>query len=76
MSLIPNCRDMSRLLSASRDEGGALSLRAHLHLWICDVCRRVRAQFEVVGRAARREPAGGSGLSPEAKARLRRALGD
>jgi hypothetical protein len=48
--------------------------RERLHLWICDVCRRVRAQFGVLGETASRAPEKGPGLSPEAKARLRRAL--
>ena len=74
MSLMPSCRDMSKILSESRDMGGALSLRGHLHLWICDVCRRVRSQFAVMGRAAKREPETGPSLSDDAKERLRRAL--
>ena len=73
MSLIPDCRDMSRILSEARDSG-RLSFSAHLHLWICDVCRRVRVQFAVIGDAARRAPEPGPTLSAEAKARLRRAL--
>jgi hypothetical protein len=74
MDWLPDCRDMSRLLSESRDAGGSLSLSARLHLWICDACRRVRAQFGVVGRAAARAPEGGPALSSDAKERLRRAL--
>jgi hypothetical protein len=64
---------MSRLLSESWDSG-RLSLRARLHLLICDVCRRVREQFAVIGAGARRAPESGSGLSSDAKERLRRAL--
>ena len=74
MSWMPDCRDMSRFLSEARDAGGSLSLSARLHLWICDACRRVRAQFDIVGRAARRSPEGGPSLSREAKERLRRSL--
>jgi hypothetical protein len=65
---------MSQILSASRDAGGGLSLRARLHLLICDVCRRVHAQFEILACAAARAPEGGPSLSPDAMERLRRAL--
>jgi hypothetical protein len=44
------------------------------HLWICDVCRRLRSQLDVVGRGARRPPEAGPVLSAEAKLRLRRSL--
>lgn len=74
MSFLPDCRDMSRLLSARRDAGGSLTLRMRLHLMICDVCRRVRAQFDVLGEAVRRIPTAGPSLTPQAKERLRRAL--
>jgi hypothetical protein len=74
VSFLPDCRDMSRVLSEVRDSGRALSARERLHLWICDVCRRVRAQFGIMGEAASRAPEKGAGLSPEAKTRLRRAL--
>jgi hypothetical protein len=65
---------MSKILSESRDAGGGLSLRARLHLLICDVCRRVRAQFDVLGGAVKRAPEDGPSLSTDAKERLRRAL--
>jgi hypothetical protein len=74
MSWLPDCGDMSRLLSESREAGGALSLSARLHLLICEACRRVRLQFEAVARAARSAPEDGPSLSPGAKERLRRAL--
>lgn len=73
MSFLPDCRDMSRLLSEARD-AGRLGLRARLHLLICDVCRRVRAQFDVLGAVVRGSPSTGPSLTPEAKERLRRAL--
>ncbi|MFI5349446.1 MAG: zf-HC2 domain-containing protein [Elusimicrobiota bacterium] len=75
MSLLPDCREMSRRLSEASDTGRALSLSERIHLWICDVCRRLLFQLALVGRGARRAPEGGPALSPEAKARLRRALG-
>ncbi len=73
MSVLPDCRDMSRRLSAERD-GRRLDWRAHVHLWLCDVCRRARAQFAVLGAAVSRLPESGPGLSDAAKERLRRAL--
>jgi hypothetical protein len=73
VSLLPDCRDMSRLLSEARD-AGRLGLRARLHLMICDVCRRVRVQFDVLGSIVKKAPDAGAALSPEAKERLRRAL--
>jgi len=72
--LLPDCRDMSRRLSEERD-GRALGWRERLHLRLCDVCARLRAQLGVLGRAAAAPPADGPALSPEAKARLRRSLG-
>lgn len=74
MSLLPSCRDVSRLLSESRDTGRPLGLHVRLHLSICDVCRRVLAQFEALGLSARRVPERGAALSDDAKIRLRRAL--
>lgn len=74
MSLLPSCRDVSRLLSEARDSGRPLGMSARIHLSICDVCRRVLAQFEILGRAVKRAPDAGASLSNEAKDRLRRAL--
>lgn len=69
------CRDMSARLSEARDGGRRLSAPERLHLWLCLACRRVRAQFERLGRAAAAAPETGPSLSAEAKARLRRLLG-
>jgi len=69
-----SCRDVSLLLSEARDSGRPLGWRVWLHLSICDVCRRVRAQLNWIGAMVRKEPAGGPGLSKEAKNRLKRAL--
>ena len=73
MSWIPDCREMSRRLSASRD-AGRLGLADFVHLAVCDVCRRLREQLAALAAAARGSSATG-GLSDEAKQRLRRALG-
>jgi hypothetical protein len=75
VSLLPDCRDMSRRLSDALDGGRALGARERLHLWICGVCRRLRFQLALVARAARRPPEGGPALTAAAKERLRRALG-
>jgi hypothetical protein len=74
VSLLPDCRDMSRRLSDARDTGRALGPLERVHLWMCDVCRRLRFQLALVASAARRPPEGGASLSPEAKERLRRSL--
>jgi hypothetical protein len=74
MSLMPDCRGMSRRLSEARDSGRPLGPLELFHLWICDVCRRLRSQLDVVGRGARRPPEAGPVLSAEAKLRLRRSL--
>ena len=74
MSLLPNCAEVSRLLSEARDAGRPLGSHARLHLWVCEVCRRLKQQFDLLGRAAARAPESGPALSEDAKARLRRTL--
>lgn len=74
MSLLPDCKDVSRLLSEARDSGRPLGSHVRLHLWVCEVCRRVKAQFDLLGRAAKACGDSGPGLSAEAKERLRRRL--
>lgn len=78
MSLLPSCREVSRLLSEALDSPKAnrLGLSVRLHLSICAVCRRVRAQFAWLRRGAARAPEEGPALSPEAKSRLRRFLAE
>ncbi|MDO8756536.1 MAG: zf-HC2 domain-containing protein [Elusimicrobiota bacterium] len=75
MSLLPSCREVSRLLSEALDSGRPLGMHVRIHLGICDVCRRVLAQFAVLKHGAARAPEEGPSLSSEAKARLRRFLG-
>ncbi len=74
MSLLPSCREVSRLLSEALDSGRPLGLHVRIHLGVCEVCRRVLAQFALIRHGAARAPEGGPDLSPEAKARLRRSL--
>jgi len=74
MSLLPSCRDVARHLSDSLDGGRHLGMHVRLHLSVCEVCRRVLAQFELIRRGAARVPEEGPSLTPESKARLRRAL--
>lgn len=74
MSLLPSCREVSRLLSESRDTGRSLGLHVRIHLGVCDVCRRVLAQFAILGAMAKKAPISGPSLSADAKERLRRAL--
>jgi hypothetical protein len=74
VSLLPSCRDVSRLLSEALDSGRPLGMHVRIHLAICAVCRRVLAQFALLRHGAKRAPEGGPALSAEAKARLRGAL--
>ncbi|MFI5347651.1 MAG: zf-HC2 domain-containing protein [Elusimicrobiota bacterium] len=76
MSLLPSCRDVSKLLSEARDSGRPLGFHVRIHLSICDVCRRVLAQFTLLGEIVKKAPASGPALSDDAKERLRRALND
>ena len=72
MSWIPDCREMSRRLSAERDSR-RLGLADIVHLAMCGVCRRLRAQLEALAAAVKLSPDSG-GLSERAKERLKRAL--
>lgn len=74
MSLLPSCKEVSRLLSEALDSGRPLGMHARIHLGICEVCRRVHAQFALLRHGAALSPEEGPSLSSEAKARLRRAL--
>ncbi len=74
MSLLPTCREVSKLLSEARDHG-RLGAHTRLHMRLCEVCRRLEEQLEIIGTAAARAPEEGPCLSDEAKARLKRALG-
>lgn len=74
MSLLPTCRDVSKILSEARDTGRPLGLHVRIHLGICGVCRRVLAQFAIMGAAVKTVPDAGPSLSADAKERLRRAL--
>lgn len=73
--MILRCREISVRLSEARDSGRRLSVIERFHLLICAVCRRLRAQLDVLGRAAAASPEGGPVLSADAKARMRRLLG-
>lgn len=74
MSLLPDCKDVSRMLSEARDSGRPLGAHARLHLWVCEVCRRLKAQFDLLGRAAKACGGEGPALSTDAKERIRRRL--
>lgn len=74
MSLLPSCRDVSRLLSEALDSGRPVGLHVRLHLSVCEVCRRVLKQFGVLRHGAARAHERGPSLSPEAKARIARFL--
>ena len=74
MSILPSCREVSRLLSEALDSGRPLGMSVRIHLGICEVCRRALAQFAVLRHGAAHAPEEGPSLSSEAKARIRRCL--
>ena len=79
---IPPCEHVVPLLSRELD--GPLPplrwLQVRLHMALCDVCARYRRQLQWLREAMRAVAeaplAAGPGLSPEARARLSRALRD
>jgi len=83
IKLFYSCAEATRLISDAMDRslpvGGRIKLRAHL--FICRFCDRYRRQLQFLRAAVRWdisrlvEPqTDPSGLSPEAKERLRRRL--
>lgn len=62
MKLLPDCQEVSRLLSDGQDRRLPVKQRAQLrlHLVMCDTCRNVEGQMEFLRRAVRelgrREP--------------------
>ena len=66
---LPDCQDVSRLLSTRMDEQLPATERARLrlHLVMCDACRNVDAQLAFLRRAVRalgREPGDGPPAPP------------
>lgn len=82
--LLFTCQDMSRLLSESMDRTPPFHtrLRMRLHLLICVLCRRYGHQLTLIRSVLRKNGTkvhddgrtDVPGLSPEAKARIQRAL--
>jgi len=76
------CKDASRLVSERQERSLRFGERwgLRLHLWICVHCRRFEQQLRLLRMALRRlartEAAVSlsSGLSPEARERIRQAL--
>ena len=78
------CRDMTRLLSRSMDQRLLFRQRVavKLHLLYCRACRRYRRHLLVLraamsrarDRPAASDDAAATGLSPEARERIRKAL--
>ena len=58
MSLMPTCKEVSRILSQGLDHGlpATERVRLRMHLVICDACRNVERQFDFLRQALRREP--------------------
>lgn len=82
-SLSPNCREASRLQSDGMDRAlpalEVIGLR--IHLLLCGWCRRYGKQIRFLRRAAHEHPeevaqAASESLSPEARERIRRSLGN
>ncbi len=74
MSLLPSCKDVSRLVSESMDSGRPLGAHTRLHMRLCKVCRRLAEHFALLRKAACRSEDACPGLSPEAKDKLRKLL--
>jgi hypothetical protein len=70
--MLPSCKDVARLLSEAMD-GKPIGLHAKLHLSVCDVCRRLLDQLTILRRACKSDEHC-PGLTPEAKARLKKSL--
>lgn len=80
-TVLPTCREVTRLQSDALDQNLPFSKRAglRLHLLVCSWCRRYAKQIRFLREALRNHPgelheASSQGLSPEARERLKRAL--
>ena len=82
---LPTCRDMSRLLSDAMDTRLPWHLRArmYVHLRVCTLCEAYKQHLALLRSVLRHdrarqivdeEASPRSGLSTEAKERIRRAL--
>lgn len=82
--LTPPCKDITRLLSESMDRTLplALKIKLHVHLLICEGCRRYREQLAAIRQALRQSgtrpnseaQSPSQGAPPDAQDRLKRAL--
>jgi predicted anti-sigma-YlaC factor YlaD len=56
MNLLPDCQEVSRMLSDGQDKRlpPAERARLRLHLVLCDACRNVEEQFDFLSRAMQR----------------------
>mgnify|MGYP003439061459 FL=1 len=82
--LLFTCQDMSHLLSDGMDRTLPFHtrLRMRFHLLICVLCRRYKQQLALIRNVLRKNGttlnddtrAHAPGLTPEAKARIQRAL--
>ena len=80
-TLMPTCRQVSRLQSDALDRPLSLPKRfgLHLHLLVCKWCRRYGKQVRFLRQAVQDHPdevneASPRTLSPEARERLKRSL--
>ena len=82
--LVYTCQDMSRLLSDAMDRSlpWHTRLRMRLHLRVCILCRQYQQQLTLLRNVLRKsdtklheaDRVNAPALSPEAKARIQRAL--
>lgn len=72
--MLPSCKDVARLVSEAMDSGRPLGAHARLHMRLCKVCRLLAEHLAFLRKAACRTEDSCPGLSPEAKARLKRSL--
>ena len=82
-TLMPTCRDASRLQSQALDQAVPMPKRLglRLHLLVCKWCRRYGKQIRFLSQAVHEHPdqvneATPRTLSPEARERLKQSLRD
>lgn len=78
-----SCKEVSRLVSESRETDLTTwqRIQVWMHLWMCDLCSRFEQQVDFLGDVARQFVAAGdvkgepgTGLSPEARERIKKSL--
>lgn len=79
---LPSCEAVSRMISESHERPLTRTERIQkwLHFTICEWCKRYEQQVSLIREAAHRaassEAPAGTGLSDDARERMRRAIAD